>query len=126
MSIGVNWTLPFTITYDVSLYNAPQGTSIVQAFLDINVPGGDTLPTATQNITGANNYSLTATVPSPGSVNLANEIAFAVALDVYPNGQRVSNVVDSYTQDYFVVPEAATLGLVGGGLVLIGFLRRLK
>jgi len=127
-AVGRTWTKPFTITYDVSLYLAPLGTSIVQSFFDINVPGGDSLPFGTQTMTGANgNYSLTATVPSPGTANIANEIALAVKLEVNPAGQHVSNIVDSYTQDFTApVPESATIGLVGAGLVLIGLLRRRK
>lgn len=126
-SIGLSWTLPFTITYNVGLYLPPPNTVIVEGFLDVNVPGADTLPTGSSTMVGANStYIANATVPAPGLVAINNETALSIRLDINTRGQRVTQIVGALTQDVndTVVPEPTTFGLLGGGLVLIGLVRR--
>jgi hypothetical protein len=123
--LGSSWVAPFQIIYNIGLYNAPPGTSIIRGDFDINVPGGGTLATGAKTLVGTNGtYTINATVGSPGSTAIAQETFLAVTVDVNPNGESVSALVDSYTQA--AIPEPGTWALLGGGLVLLGALRRRK
>lgn len=123
--LGSSWVAPFQITYDIGLYNPPLGLSIIRAFFDLDVPGGVGPSTGTKTLVGLNGaYQINTTVGAPGEVAIPYEAFLAVTVDVDPKGAAVAGLVDSYTQG--AIPEPGTWALLGGGLVLLGAIRRRK
>jgi hypothetical protein len=120
----VNWTMPFGVSYNISVFGAPPGTSIVEAFFDLSVAGGGSVAAGTKTLVGNDTYTINAAVGGPGTSAINYETSLGVTVAVNPNGEEVSSIVDSYTQG--MIPEPGTWAMLGGGLVLLGALRRRK
>jgi len=124
-ALGSSWTAPSQITYHIGLFNPAPGLSIIKGFFDLDVPGGVSLAAGKKTLVGSNGtYTINATVGSPGEIAINHENLLAVTVDIDPKGESISGLVDSYTQG--TVPEPGTWALLGGGLLLLGGLRRRK
>ncbi len=119
------WTSGFTLGYTTTVMNPASGTMIVAALDQINL--GPVVNAATATSTKSNGvvYDLgqgpgvTQTSSFPGVTSLGSSTTVSV-----PSGSFVISLGEQYTQQLGNVPEPATFGLIGAGLIGLMLVRR--
>ena len=129
VSLTGAWSTDFSFGYTISVYNNPLATitGASVGILPVTLAGGGPNPATLQKNLDADvgpDAVLNASAGTPGIVtNLAAQSIDVTATGT-PNGGAIAQVTDFYSQT--VVPEPATVGLMGVSLLgLVGLRRRI-
>ena len=139
---NLSWTVPFTLSYDITVNSLDPLTSMFESADQINttirgnrvvvtdvqtgIGIGDTNP-GTLTTTGLSNASTTAssTVPyADYSIHTVSTFGYGPAGSAPRAGALLSYEQDWYEQNSPEVPEPVTFVLIGSGLIGLTFLRR--
>jgi hypothetical protein len=131
LTVNGNFLAPFTFSYDIAIDLTLNSLNRITAITgDISNPSGQGNPSNTKTVFtegGATIGTLTSTVGSPGGTILLNQTAVHVVDAYAANGGAAVSISNTFRQDLTSgVPEPVSFALIGGGLLLLAGLRRVR
>jgi len=132
VTVNGNFGSSFAFSYDIAIDLTINALNRITAVTgDISNPSGQGTPSNLKTVFtegGANIGSLTSTAGSPGGAILLSQTAVHVTDAYSANGGAAVSISNTFRQDLTGggVPEPVSYTLIGGGLLMLAGLRRVR